>query len=97
MIAIGQYTIAVVSDGVTGPQGPQGVSVTKVVKEYCKSSSSTSLPTNPNWTETEPTIGANEYLWARDRTDKSDGTSSYGPAICSTNISGIKHDVNQPI
>ena len=95
MIAIGEYTISIVNDGATGSQGPQGTSVTKVVREYTKSSSPTTLPTNPNWTETEPAIGSNEYLWARDRTDLSNGTSTYGDAICSTNISGIKHDVDK--
>lgn len=95
MIAIGQITIAIVNDGSQGPQGPQGTSVTKVVREYTKSSSSSTLPSNPNWSETEPTIGANEYLWARDRTDLSNGSSTYGPAICSTNISGVKHDVDK--
>ena len=95
-VEVSYYKDAVLGEPfVVGVYGDQGVSVVKVVREYTKSSSSTSLPDNPTWTETEPAIGSNEYLWARDRTDLSNGTSTYGDAICSTNISGIKHDVDR--
>lgn len=89
MIATNQFTISTIYDG------DQGISVTKVVREYCKSNSPTSLPSSPYWSETEPAISSSEYLWARDRTDLSDGTSEYGPAICSTNISGVKQDIDR--
>lgn len=91
MIAIGEYTISEIFDG---EKGEQGVSVSKVVTEWTKSTSSTTLPSNPTWSETKPSITSGEYLWYRDRTDLNNGTSTYSNAVCDVVISGVLTDVD---
>ena len=97
MKIIGEFTIVETYDGQPGAQGPQGISVVKVVKEYTKSSSPTTIPNPPNppWSETKPTIAANEYLWERERTDLDNNTSTYSNARCDVVISGIVFDVDK--
>ena len=88
---IGEYTISEIFDG---QRGEQGVSVSKVVTEWTKSTSPTQLPSNPTWSETKPSITSGEYLWYRDRTDLNNGTSTYSNAVCDVVISGVLTDVD---
>lgn len=88
---IGEYTISEIFDG---QKGEQGVSVSKVVTEWTKSTSPTQLPSNPTWSETKPSITSGEYLWYRDRTDLNNGTSTYSNAVCDVTISGLVFDVD---
>lgn len=88
---IGEYTISEIFDG---QKGEQGVSVSKVVTEWTKSTSPTQLPSNPTWSETKPSITSGEYLWYRDRTDLNNGTSTYSNAVCDVVISGVLTDVD---
>ena len=98
MIATSQFTISVINDGAPGSQGPQGVSVTKVVTEYRLSNSSTSMTgsgTGYTWSETKPEVPAGKYLWVRERTDLSNNTSAYSDAHCDIVISNLVFDVDQ--
>ena len=101
MIATSQFTISVIKDGkdgAPGSTGPQGISVTKVVKEYRLSNSNTELTgsgTGYTWSETKPDIPSGKYLWERERTDLSNNTSEYGAAHCDIVISGLVQDVDR--
>lgn len=92
LLASSSVSVINVNDGATGAQGPQGISVTKVVEEYRLSDSKTELTgsgTGYSWSETKPSIPAGKYLWIRERTDLSNNQSSYGSAHCDIVTSGL--------
>lgn len=87
---LNQITIPVLSQEDFKPK------LINTIRQYTKSTSSTSLPSNPTWVDDEePTIGDNEYMWARLKHVYSDGTFVYSNAVCSTSISGAIHDVDK--
>lgn len=87
---LNQITIPVLSQEDFTPK------LINTIRQYTKSTSSTSLPSNPTWVDDEePTIGDNEYMWARLKHVYSDGTFVYSNAVCSTSISGAIHDVDK--
>ena len=80
VIAYSNVAVVNVDDG---QKGDQGVSVIKVTPEYTVYTSSTSLPSNPTWSETKPnSISSTQYLWVRQRSDLSDGGQEYSTPIC---------------
>ena len=98
LLASSSVSVINVNDGATGAQGPQGISVTKVVEEYRLSNSKTELTgsgTGYTWSETKPSIPAGKYLWIRERTDLSNNTSEYGIAHCDIVTSGLVLDVDR--
>ena len=93
MIAVNEFTIVKIYDG---EDGNDGVSVVKVVPEYTVHTSFSSLPPNPNWSETKPdTVDSTHYLWTRQRTDLSNGSHEYSNAVCDIVISGIISNVDR--
>ncbi len=86
-------------DGDVGPQGPQGlqglqgekgedgISLTSIDVEYAQSSSYTTAPTT-GWQTTAPTWTSDKYIWTRNKTVLSNGTTNYSKAICVTGQAG---------
>ena len=96
-VKVGYYNNQKVSEDpyIIGTYGERGISVVSTSEEWTKSSSSTSIPSDAVWTETEPEITAGEYLWGRLRTEMSDGSVQYSDAVYRMTISGIVSDVDQ--
>ena len=79
----------VISKAKQGSAGSQGVSVVNITPEYCLSESSSSLPVDPQWSETKPAVDATHYLWTRQKNTLSDQSVAYSEAVCDSVITGV--------
>lgn len=92
--AFGTVTVLNVNDGINGEKGDTGVSVSSVTPMYYLSNSATSL-SGGSWSTSKPAITVGKYLWTKQRTVYSDGTSKDSTAIYDATITGIESRVSQ--
>ena len=92
--AYGTVTVINVDDGKNGAKGDIGVSVSSVTPMYYLSNSATSL-SGGSWSTSKPEITTGKYLWTKQRTVYSDGTSKDSTAIYDATISGIESRVSK--
>jgi len=92
--AYGTVTVINVDDGINGAKGDTGVSVSSVTPMYYLSNSATSL-SGGSWSTSKPEITTGKYLWTKQRTVYSDGTSKDSTAIYDATISGIESRVSK--
>lgn len=92
--AYGTVTVINVDDGINGAKGDTGVSVSSVTPMYYLSNSATSL-SGGSWSTSKPEITTGKYLWTKQRTVYSDGTSKDSTAIYDATITGVESRVSQ--
>jgi len=92
--AYGTVTVINVDDGINGDKGDIGVSVSSVTPMYYLSNSATSL-SGGSWSTSKPAITTGKYLWTKQHTVYSDGTSKDSTAIYDATITGIESRVSQ--
>ena len=92
--AYGTVTVINVNDGIDGAKGDIGVSVSSVTPMYYLSDSATSL-SGGSWSTSKPEITTGKYLWTKQRTVYSDGTSKDSTAIYDATITGVESRVSQ--
>lgn len=92
--AYGTVTVINVNDGTDGAKGDTGVSVSSVTPMYYLSNSATSL-SGGSWSTSKPEITTGKYLWTKQRTVYSDGTSEDSTAIYDATITGVESRVSQ--
>lgn len=92
--AYGTVTVINVDDGINGEKGDTGVSVSSVTPMYYLSNSATSL-SGGSWSTSKPTVTTGKYLWTKQRTVYSDGTSKDSTAIYDATITGIESRVSK--
>lgn len=91
--AFGTVTVLNVNDGTNGEKGDTGLSVSSVTPYYYLSNSNSSL-TGGSWSTTKPTITTGKYLWTKQRTTFSDGTTKDSTAIYDATITGVESRVS---
>ena len=72
---------------VTGAQGQTGNGISKIVREYYKSSSATSL-VGGSWSTDVPTWENGYYIWTRDHIYYTNGTDSYTDPVNASGSQG---------
>ena len=92
--AYGTVTVINVDDGINGAKGDTGVSVSSVTPMYYLSNSATNL-SGGSWSTSKPEITTGKYLWTKQRTVYSDGTSKDSTAIYDATITGVESRVSQ--
>jgi len=92
--AYGTVTVINVNDGKNGEKGDIGVSVSSVTPMYYLSDSPSEL-TGGSWDTTKPEITTGKYLFTKQRTVFSDGTTQDSTAIYDATINGIESRVSQ--
>ncbi len=73
-----EFSVAIAFTGATGEKGAtgdQGVSVTGITTTYQSGISNTTAPTG-DWSDTPPSVAADNYLWTKMVLRYSDGTAS---------------------
>lgn len=84
--------------GEDGPQGEDAPTPTHIYREFRLSDSSTTITgigTGYSWSTTQPKIESGQYLWKREVTEYSDGSTLYSNAFCETTLSGVLLDVDR--
>ena len=92
--AYGTVTVINVDDGINGAKGDTGVSVSSVIPMYYLSNSATAL-SGGSWSTSKPEITTGKYLWTKQHTVFSDGSTKDSTAIYDATISGIESRVSK--
>jgi len=92
--AYGTVTVINVDDGKNGAKGDIGVSVSSVTPMYYLSNSATAL-SGGSWSTSKPEITTGKYLWTKQHTVFSDGSTKDSTAIYDATISGIESRVSK--
>lgn len=87
--------------GATGPAGPQGpagesgedgVGITKVTPQYYLSTSKETQE-GGEWTEEQPDIELDTYMWTRSQIDWTDGSTTWTTPVLATSLNTINEKV----
>lgn len=91
--AYGTVTVINVDDGIKGDKGDTGATISSVTPMYYLSTSNTELK-GGSWSTTKPEITTGKYLFTKQVTTLTDGTTKESIAVYDATITGIESRVS---